>query len=228
MIESGSSDALFLQNNLTFWKELSEPQKKIVLAGTNLNHISKGVHLVRSSSECSGMILIREGQVRAFLSTEDGRELTLYRLLNGDSCIMTASCMIQSVRFQVYLEAEKDLMMFVIPQTIFIRLNSENSAVKDYTMNILADRFSEALNIIDRMVFASVPSRIAAYLLEQKSLGGSDVVETTHDMIAKNIGTAREVVSRVLKNFEKNGIVVLSRGSVILKDIRKLYDQTDS
>ncbi len=228
MIDPESADSFYLQNNIPFWNELSKVQRQMVLSGTNLNNISKGVQLVRSSSECSGMILIKEGQVRAFLSTEDGREVTLYRLLPGDSCIMTASCMIRSVRFQIYLEAEKPLKMFVIPQTVFIRLNSENSAVKDYTMNLLADRFSEVIGILDKLVFSSVPSRIAGFLVDQKNLGGSETIGTTHDIIAKNIGTAREVVSRVLKTFEREDIIALARGSIIIKDLRRLYDLTDS
>lgn len=228
MIEPESSEGVFIRENIPFWKELTETQRRIVLSGINVNNIHRGVQLVRSSSECSGMILLKEGQVRAFLSSEDGREVTLYRLLAGDACIMTAACMIQSVRFQIYLEVEKDVRMFVIPQTIFIRLNSENNAVKDYTMNVLADRFSEAVGIIDKMVFGSVPARIAGFLIEKHELDGTEMIDITHDTIAKNIGTAREVVSRVLKSFENKGIVKLFRGNVTILDIRKLFDLTDS
>ncbi|MHB1453328.1 MAG: Crp/Fnr family transcriptional regulator [Saccharofermentanales bacterium] len=216
----------FIEHKIPFWSELSDAQKKLTLLNINFSKIPQGTQLVRSSSECSGMILLREGRIRAFISSEDGREITLYRLLPGDSCVMTASCMLKSVKFQIYLEVEKNASLFVIPQSIFIRLNTENSAVKDFTMNLLADKFSQVVSIVEQMVFESIPTRIAIFLMEQSGLDNSTDLEITHDIIAKNIGTAREVVSRVLKTLEKDGVIELARGHIRLRDSRRLFDMT--
>ncbi|MHB8961793.1 MAG: Crp/Fnr family transcriptional regulator [Saccharofermentanales bacterium] len=227
MIDLSAEQMQFIEHRIPFWSELNEAQKKMTLTNINFSKIAQGAQLVRSSSECSGMILLREGRIRAFISSEDGREITLYRLLPGDACVMTASCMLKNVRFQVYLEVEKNVSMFVIPQSIFIRLNTENSAVKDFTMNLMADRFSQVVSIVEQMVFVSIPNRIAIFLMEQSGLNDTDDLEITHDTIAKNIGTAREVVSRVLKTMENDGLVRLARGHIRLLDIRRLFDMTN-
>ena len=228
MINPESQDALFISENLKFWNDLTGLQKQMLLTYANSYRIDEGIQLIRSSTECQGMILIKSGRIRAFLTSENGKEITLFRLLPEDSCIMTASCMIEGVRFQIFLEAEKEVEMYLIPQTVFIRLNSENSVVKDYTMNALASKFSEALSIVDSLVFASVPSRIAQHLIEMLSFEDSmdNTVHTTHDNIAKNIGSVREVVSRILKGLERDGILSLSRNQIIVKDIKRLYDLT--
>lgn len=217
----------YLEKNVGFWNALKDYEKQLLIDSIKLSEIPKGTQLVRSSSECRGMIMLKKGRIRAFISSEDGREVTLYRLVDGDTCIMSASCMLKSVRFQVFLEVEKDASMFIIPQTVFIRLNSENNAVKDYTMNLLADKFSQSITIIDNMVFGSIPSRIASFLIEMIGLEGKDDLDITHDSIAKNIGTAREVVSRILKKWENEDIVQLTRGKVIVLNSRRLYDITN-
>lgn len=226
MIDLSAEQLQFIEHKVPFWSELNDGQKKLTLLNMRFSRIPQDTQLVRSSSECSGMILLREGRIRAFISSEDGREITLYRLLPGDSCVMTASCMLKSVRFQIYLEVEKDAFLFVVPQSVFIRLNTENSAVKDFTMNLLADRFSQVVSIVEQMVFESIPTRIAIFLMEQSGLNNTTDLEFTHDTIAKNIGTAREVVSRVLKNLEKDGILELARGHIRLRDSRRLFDMT--
>lgn len=211
-------DIKYLKTNLPVWDNLSELDRSIVLQNTTISAITAGTQLVRNSSECNGLILVQKGQIRAFITSEDGREITLYRLFPGDICIMSASCILKNVRFTVYLEVESDGSMIVIPARIFKKINDENIFVKEFAMNLMSDRFSDVMWIIDQMIFSSIPKRLANFLLDQSDLAGNNTIKFTHDSIAKNIGSAREVVSRMLKYFEKNGYITLLRGSITLLD----------
>ncbi len=215
---SNIEDKIYLQKNLLFWNGLSADEQKLVLLNASVSQIETGTQLVRNSSECNGLILLKKGQIRAFITSEDGREITLYRLFPSDICIMSASCILKNVRFTVYLEVERTGTMIVIPSGIFKRINNSNLEVKEFAMNLMSERFSDVMWIIDQMVFSSIPTRLSHFLLEQSQLMSSDKLEFTHDAISKNIGTAREVVSRMLKYFEKNGMLKLSRGSILLID----------
>ncbi len=226
MAELSEGQIWFVEHRIPFWDELDETQRDLVRAGIQHSKIPQGTQFLRGSDECSGMILLMEGRMRAYVSSDDGREITLYRLLPGEVCVMTASCMLKGARFQIFIEAERDSSMFVVPQSIFIRLNTENSAVKDFTMNLMVDRFSETVLILEQAAFESIPNRIAEFLMEQSGLDDARELVITHETIARNIGTAREVVSRTLKAFEKDGLVRLTRGRVVLLDTRKLFSLT--
>jgi len=225
MISLTNEDTDYFKKNLPFWEPLNSLEKELVLQNLSHSSISKGTQLVRNSSECNGLILLQEGQIRAFITSEDGREITLYRLFPKDICIMSASCILKNIRFTIYLEVEKDGKMFVIPTRIYKKINSENIAVKEYSMNLMSDRFSEVMWIIDQMIFSSIPNRLSKFLLEQSDILDSSHIEITHDAISKNIGTAREVVSRMLKYFEKESLVSLSRGSIKIIDKKGLQKQ---
>jgi len=217
-----SSDLDFIKNGLPFWKYLSESDKKLVMDNITKNEIIEGTQLITGSSECSGLFLVNSGRIRAFIVSEEGREITLYRLSSKDLCIMSASCIMSDLNFSVYLEVEDSGILYILPTGIYDSISSRNINVKEFTISVISEKFSQVMNTIDRVFFAGIPRRIAYFLLEQREMNNSDILKFTHDDIAKNIGSVREVVSRTLKDFENKGIIKLSRGKLEILNSKNL------
>ena len=176
------------------------------------------------SDNCSGLFLIYRGQVRVYIISESGKEITLYRLLEGDVCIFSASCMMNNIAFDIYIEVEKDTQAFLIPTTALKRLASEVLPVQKFINDIMASRFSEVVWIMEQALFTSFDKRLAGFLLEQAVMDDSDILSITHEKIANHLGTAREVVTRMLKYFQNIGLVKLNRGTIQIIDKKKLEE----
>ncbi len=215
-------ELLFLKENLPFWQRLKAKEKDLILYNINMKTMTAGTKLNRDDRECNGLILLQSGTIRAFIVSEDGHEITLYRLIPGDICIMSASCILKNIRFTIYLDIEITGKMFVIPANIYKKINNENLAVKEFSMNLMSDKFSEVVNIIDQRIFGSITEILSKYLVDLSNTNRSLKLDLTHDSISKDIGTAREVVSRMLKSFERQGLVKLSRGSVMITNKKEL------
>ncbi len=217
-----NSDLDLIKTGLPFWKYLSENDKNLVTGKITKNEIIKGTQLITGSSECSGLFLVKSGRIRAFIVSEEGREITLYRLRSNDVCIMSASCLMSDLNFTIYLEVEDSGILYILPTGTYEAISSRNINVKEFTISVISEKFSQVMNTIDRVFFAGIPRRIAYFLLEQKEMNGSNVLKFTHDDIAKNIGSVREVVSRTLKDFENRGIIKLSRGKLEILNSKNL------
>jgi len=217
-----NEDAVFLSKALPFWKGLSEQEKDTIIKNTVSLSYEQGSSIANGNGECSGLLIVKEGVIRAFITSPEGRQITLYRLLSYDICIMSASCIIKNIDFVVNLEIEKQSRILVLPTAIFNNLNNTNIAVKEYAMQLVSSRFSDVMWVMEQVVFGSLPQRIAAFLMEQGDINGTDTLKITHETIANNIGTAREVVSRMLKYFENEGAVKINRGEIKLLSYKKL------
>jgi len=165
---------------------------------------------------------VRKGQARAYIVSETGKEITLYRLLERDMCIFSASCMLRNISFEILVEAEKDTEAFLIPSSVYQDLLRNSIAVSDYTNQLMSSRFSDVMWIMEQVLFMSFDKRLGLFLLEQANIDGTDRLLITHETIARHMGTAREVVTRMLKYFAAEGLVELFRGGVILKDHEEL------
>ena len=174
------------------------------------------------ASDCVGLFLIRSGQLRAFILSDEGKEVTIYRLFERDICLFSASCMMSSIQFDVSIEAERDSEFYVIPADAYKQLMEQSAAIANYTNEIMASRFSEVMWLIEQIMWKSLDSRLAAFLIEESVLTDCDQLSITHDRIAAHLGSAREVVTRLLRYFQSEGLVSLSRGSIILNDKRRL------
>jgi CRP/FNR family transcriptional regulator len=181
-----------------------------------------GETLIHGGQECIGLVIVKNGQLRAFMTSEDGREMSLYRLLPRDVCIMTAACMLKNVNFDIFLQAEKPCDLITIPTNVYEKLDAENPYVKSFSLDLVSSRFSYVMWVVEKLVFTSFGKRLASILLEQSALAGSKTVELTHDQLARDLGSAREVVTRGLKQFQLEGMVRLLRGKIILLDLEKL------
>ncbi len=169
---------------------------------------------------CRQLPLVLSGSARVYKSGEQGREITLYRLETGESCILTASCLLTEHPFPAFAVTESDVTAAFIPATAFRRWLDEHEVWRQYVFDLLWQRLADVITLVESVAFRRMDVRIAAHLLE--SAGGETEIRTTHEAIADELGTAREVVSRNLKEFEREGLLKLSRGTIHLTNLKKL------
>ena len=206
------------------WDKLTA-QERALLEGSAVRRTApKGTLLHNGSTDCVGLILICSGQLRAYILSDEGREITIYRLFERDMCLLSASCMKRSIQFDVTLEVEKDAELWIIPADVYKEIMAQSAVLANYTNELMAARFSEVMWLIEQIMWKSFDKRLAAFLLEESVLDGSDTLKITHDKIAAHMGTAREVVTRMLRYFQSEGMVSLSRGIVELKDRKHLEE----
>ena len=204
------------------WDKLTPVQRDKISRSAIRRNVKKGTLLHNGSMDCLGLLLIRSGQLRAYIFSDEGREITIYRLFERDICLFSASCMMQSIQFDIAIEAEKDSEIWIIPPDIYKKIMEESAPAANYTNQIMASRFSEVMWLIEQVMWKSVDKRLAGFLLEEANLEGGSVLKITHDKIAAHLGTAREVVTRMLRYFQSEGMVSLARGTVEITDPKRL------
>ena len=160
--------------------------------------------------------------------SEEGREITLYRLFERDICLFSASCIMSSLQFDVFISAEKDTELWIIPPDFYKGLMERSAVVANYTSQIMASRFTDVMWLMDQVMWKSFDKRLAGFLLEESVLEETDTLKITHEKIASHMGTAREVVTRMLKYFQTEGLVRLSRGAVEILDRKGLSVLADT
>lgn len=220
-------DNKFLSRHLSFYDELTVSQKAHFNESLQVQSLDKGSVILNHDNQCQGMMLVKRGQLRAYIVSDNGKEITLYRLLAGDSCVMSASCVLSNINFTISLSVEKDSELYIVPPSPYSKLMEDSPVVNKFTLDMMSSRFSDVMWIMEQVVFSSMAKRIASSLLEYSSLEQSDYILTTHENIARDVGTAREVISRMLKYFESEGAIELSRGAVLIKSYDKLEEISD-
>ena len=205
-----------------FWKELTSKQQQMLKDSARNREVKKGTVVYNGSSDCLGLLLVSSGQLRAYILSEEGREITIYRLFDRDTCMFSASCMLQNLQFDLTIEAEKDSSLWVIPPDVFQTLMNESLPVSNFVNQVIAGRFSEVMWLIEQILWKSFDKRLAAFLLEESNIEESDTIKMTHEKIANHLGTAREVVTRMLRYFQNENILSLSRGTIEILDRKRL------
>lgn len=204
------------------WDQLNITQKKRLLDNLTERRIRRGTVIHNGRMDCTGLLLVKQGQLRSYMLSDEGREITLYRLFDRDMCLFSASCIMRSIQFEVAIEAEKDTELFVIPAEVYKGIMDESAPVANYTNELMASRFSEVMWLMEQIMWKSFDKRLAAFLLEESALEGDGTLKLTHETIANHLGTAREVVTRMLRYFQSEGMVKLTRGTVEITDEEKL------
>lgn len=204
------------------WSKLNASQRARVLSSLTMRRVEKGTVLHNGSADCTGLLLIKSGQLRAYILSDEGREITVYRLFDFDMCLFSASCMLRSIQFEIRIEAEKDTELWVIPAETYKSLMDESAPVANYTNELMAARFSDVMWLIEQIMWKSLDRRVAAFLLEEAAIEGGHELKLTHEMIARHLGSHREVITRMLRYFQSEGMVALSRGVVTILDEPKL------
>ena len=204
------------------WDQLNQDQKDRLSGSLMLRSVPKGTILHNGDMDCTGLLLVKVGQLRAYILSDEGREITLYRLFDRDMCLFSASCMMRSIQFEVTVEAEKDSQLWIIPPEVYQRLMEESAPVANYTNELMAGRFSEVMWLMEQIMWKSLDKRLAAFLLEEASIEGTDELKITHETIANHLGSHREVITRMLRYFQSEHIVRLTRGAVEILDEQAL------
>ena len=209
---------------LPFWDGLTPSQRETISGTAEFRKVTKGTHIHDSSAECLGLVMVRSGQLRAYILSEDGREITIGRLFEYDVSLLSASCVMPDMQFNVMIEAEKDSEFWSIPACLFRNLVDESLAVSNYSRNLLSSNFSELMWLMEQIMWKSFDKRLAAFLLEETRLEETNMLKITHEKIASHMGTAREVVTRMLRYFQSEGMVKLTRGAIEVPDEEKLEE----
>ena len=210
------------------WRKLTPAQQERILGAVSHRTVPKGTVLHNDSSECTGLFLVENGQLRAYILSDEGREITLYRLFERDMCLFSASCMLHSIQFDITIEAEKDTSLWIISTDVYQKLMEESTLVANYTNEIMAMRFTDVMWLMEQVMWKSFDKRLAAFLVSEVDLEGSTSLKITHETIANHLGTAREVVTRMLRYFQSEGMVTLNRGTVEVTDLKKLERLQDA
>lgn len=204
-----------------FWENISDDDKEYICRNSRAFTYPKGA-AVHDGDECSGVIFVRSGCLRLYMMSEEGKEITLYRLYDGDMCMLSASCVLKSITFDVFVSAEENSECCVISGPAFAAVSERNPNIKIFALETAVSRFSDVMWVMQQILFMSMDKRLAIFLSDEISRTGSDTVALTHEQIAKYIGSAREVVSRTLKYFAGEGIVEVTRRGVRILDKKRL------
>ena len=205
-----------LASYLPFWSKLTPQQQQRLSDSVEPMEAKSGSVVHNGSLDCLGLLLIRSGQLRVYALSSEGREVTLYRLFDHDICLFSASCVMPDIQVEVLIEAEKDTRMWVIPSCLFKDLMEQSAPVANYANQLISSRFSDVMWLMEQIMWKSFDKRLAGFLLEESALENSTCLKMTHERIANHLGTAREVVTRMLRYFQSEGMVRLSRGEIAI------------
>ena len=211
-----------LSEYFPIYHKLSKADQEAIMQVSSLHTVSQGTILHNGGDDCMGLLVVKSGQLRAYMSSEEGREITLYRLFERDICLFAASCIMSSIQFDIMISAEKDTTFWIIPPCFYKQLMERDAAVANYTNELMSTRFTDVIWLMEQVMWKSFDKRLASFLLEESHLENSRQLKITHESIAAHLGTAREVVTRMLKYFQTEGVVALTRGSIEITNIQRL------
>ena len=213
----------FFKEYFPFWNKISENDKEYLCQNTSEVHFEKE-QAVHNNEKCSGLYIVKSGKLRLYMLSEEGKEITLYRLSTGDICMLSASCVLQSISFDVYVEAEVPSDCYVINGPAFSMVSNRVLEVKNYALEIAVERFSDVMWVMQQVIFMSMDKRLAIFLLDEIVENRTDTVAMTHEQIARHLGSVREVITRMLKRFAEDGWLEVTRKGIKITDRNKLQD----
>lgn len=199
-----------------FWGKLTPLQKSEISANTVVQTFEPGDIVHGGGQECTGVIGVISGRLRTFMLSDEGKEITLFRLVEGDTCMLSASCMIKNISFDVHVSTEIKTELTITNSAVYDKISKKNSYVDNFMKEIISMRFSEVMWIIEQLLFMKMDKRVSIFLLEQSALEESDTITLTHEQIAGHLGTAREVISRILKYLANEGYISVSRKGITI------------
>ena len=209
------------------WDKLNANQQERIRSVSDLRKFKSGTLLHDGSPDCLGMLLVRSGQLRAYLLSDEGREVTICRFFEMDICLFSASCVMPNMQFNIFIEAEKDSEVWIIPACLYQNLMDESIAISNYSHSLISNHFSELMWLMEQIMWKSFDKRLAAFLLEESAVENTPSLKITHEKIANHMGTAREVVTRMLRYFQSEGMVTLTRGAVDIADRKRLLELSE-
>ena len=200
------------------WNDLSPAEQQLLEGGAVRRTVEKDAVMHSGSLDCTGLLLVERGQLRAYILSDEGREITLYRLLDRDICLFSASCMLRSIQFEVTIQAQRETTLWVLPPEPYQRVMEHSAPLANFTNEVMAGRFSDVMWLLEQILWKRFDQLLAAFLLEESALAGTNVLKITHEAIGSHMGNPREVVTRMLRYFQSEGLVRLSRGTVEIQN----------
>ncbi len=210
------------EKHFPFWDKLDPADRMLLCENSVKAEYPKGSNVHGGSGECTGAILVKSGCLRVYMMSEQGKEITLYRLYPGDLCMLSASCVLRAITFDVLIDADEDSECYVIGGSVLAEITERNVYAENFALQVAVSRFSDVMWIMQQILFMSFDRRLAIFLWDELSKTGDMTIRMTHEQIAKYMGSAREVVSRMLKYFAAEGITENTRGGVTILDKNKL------
>ena len=211
-----------IEKTFTFMDNLEEKDAALLRENVAVVDYARGENVYSAQNDCIGVLLVKSGELRTYILSEDGRDITLYRLGPGEVCILSASCLLKNITFDVYIDAEEDSQVYLTSAVVFAQLQERNVYVENFALKTAVEKFSHVMWAMEQILFTRFDQRLATFLLEEREKTGSGDIRLTHEQMARYVGSAREVVSRMLKHFEKAGMIRLYRGGVEIVDAAQL------
>lgn len=207
-------------SQLPFWDNLSAEEKSLCEMSAVVNEYKKGSYLLGgcNSAGCLGMIHIISGEVRAFIVSEEGREITLFHLSSGENCVLSASCVLSQITFETHLYITDDAEILLIPSSVFGRIMENNIHVRCFAFELATQRFSTVMWVMQQIIFYGFDKRLANFLVSECEKSEKKEIYMTQEKIAVATNSAREVVARMLRQFALDGLIESKRGVIIIKD----------
>ncbi len=210
------------RNTFPFWDKLSGSDRELLCRYTVHKQYPRGANIHGGDGECTGAIVVKSGCVRVYMLSEEGREITLYRLYPGTICMLSASCVLKAVTFDVMVDADTDCGCYILNGKAFAEVAERNLYAKNFALETAVGRFSDVMWVMQQILFMSFDRRLAFFLTDELAKDGGDTVKLSNEQIAKYMGSAREVVSRMMKYFTTEGIAERTRDGVKILDKAKL------
>lgn len=208
----------FLRSALPFWDCLSEEDREMLVRNIQILTVSAGELVYNAGDKCLGVLFLREGRLRVYLAGADGREITLYFIGLNDMTMLASSCILNTPALPVTVEAEEDAQLYVIPPQVYTHLLTSCPDAERYLTQALNHSFRLTLKAVESVVFLTLEQRMALLLLQQRSFEQSPRLHLTQEKLSRQLGTAREVVSRQLRRFADSGCLRTFRGGIELLD----------
>ena len=205
-----------------FWKYLTQSEKEYIEEACFTEKYEKGMLMHRSEQNCKGLMVVLKGQLRTYVVSEEGREVTLFRVYEKAVCVLSASCLMDSIAFDVLIEATDETEVLVLPSVSLNQIMSNNPYVELYLYKTATEKFSDVMWTMQQILFQKIDQRVAQFLWDEVTRNNNRTLQMTHDEIARYIGSAREVVTKVLKYLADAQVVELKRGKIIILDKEKL------
>lgn len=205
-----------------FWDKLSQDEKESIEKTCYTETYQKGMLMHRSEENCKGLITVLSGQLRTYILSDEGREITLFRVYENHVCVLSASCLMDSIAFDVIIEATEETTVLVLPLLCLNSIMKQNPYVELYLYKAAAEKFSEVMWTMQQILFQKIDQRVAQFLWDEVSHTQDLTLNLTHEELARYIGSAREVVTKVLKYLAEENVVELKRGKIVILDKEKL------
>ena len=201
-----------------FWIQLTDTEKELIEQAVYVEKYNKGMMMHRTDGSCKGLMTVLSGQLRTYILSEEGREVTLFRVNEEEVCVLSASCLMDTITFDVLIEATEDTEVLVLPAAVLNQVVQQNPYIELFLYKSATEKFSDVMWTMQQILFLKIDQRVAQFLWDEMIQKNSMTLSLTHDEIARYIGSAREVVTKVLKYMVKEGALELKRGTITIVD----------